>query len=135
METIPPKFIENENKKQEILNSIQANGSDGILTVTLLDKDTETRYVPGSGTYAPYPYYRYYGTFWGYYDYWYPRFYDQGYYTQEKVYYIETNLYNADTEELIWSTQSETYNPDELDDFSEEFAEQIIDELENDDII
>lgn len=135
IDVLPPRLIEKDSKKQQIINSIRGDGVDAILTVSLIDKDTEMRYVPGTGIYAPYPYYGFYGNFWGYYDYWYPRFYDPGYYTENKIYYMETNLYDAKSEDLIWSAQSETYNPVNLSTFSSEIADEIVDELENNGII
>jgi hypothetical protein len=39
-------------------------------------------------------------------------------------------LYDAETEDLIWSAQSETYNPVNLETFSENFAEEIVEELQ-----
>ncbi len=135
IDRLPPQLIENEDTKQQIINSIRGDGVDAILTVSLIDKDTETRFVPGSEPYSPYPYYSFYGNFWGYYDYWYPRFYDSGYYTEDKIYYIETNLYDAKSEELIWSAQSETYNPVDIVTFSSEFAHEIVREMKNEGII
>ena len=129
IDVLPPRYIDDDDTKQEIMNSIRNNGADGILTVSLIDKETETRYVRGTTPYTPYPHYGFYGSFWGYYNYWYPRFYDQGYYTEEKIYYIETNLYDADSENLIWSAQSKTYDPVDLENFSEDFAEAIVEQL------
>ncbi len=132
---LPPKFSDDDNQKQKILNAIQTNGADAILTISILDKDTENRYVPGITSYAPYPYYGYYGNFWGYYSHWYPQFYSPGYYKEEKVYFIETNLYNAQTEDLVWSAQSQTYNPRNLKAFSEDFAEEVVEQLKEDGIL
>src|SRR6056297_3214944 len=125
IDVIPPRLIEEKDKKREIQNTIIRDGFDGVLTITLIDEDTETRYVRGSGMYRPYPYYGFYGNFWGYYDYWYPRFYEPGYYVENKVYYMETNLYDAQTEDLVWSAQSETYDPIDLESFADGFSEEI----------
>lgn len=135
IDVIPPRFIEDEDKKQQIVSTIRDNGADAILTVALIEKDTETRYVPGSGAYAPYPYYGYYGSFLGYYNYWGPRFYDSGYYSEYKVYYMETNLYDAQTDDLVWSAQSETTDWGDVASFSDEFAEEIVDKLAAQNII
>jgi hypothetical protein len=135
VEVLPPKFIDVEDEKQEILQKIKDDGIEGILTVSIIDKETETRYVPGAGSYAPYPLFNYYGSFWTYYNYWYPRFHSQDYYTTEKTYFIETNLYDAETEELVWSAQSKTYSPDYLESFSEDFAKEITAQLEEDEFI
>lgn len=135
VDVIPPRLIEDDDKKREIQNTIIRDGFDGVLTITLIDEDTETRYVRGSGMYRPYPHYGFYGNFWGYYDYWYPRFYEPGYYVENKVYYMETNLYDAETEDLVWSAQSETYDPVDLESFADGFAEEIVEELDEQGLI
>ncbi len=132
---LPPKFSDDNNQKQRILDAIQTNRVDAILTISVIDEENETRYAPGTVSYAPYPRYDYYGSFWGYYSHWYPQFHSPGYYLEEKVYYIETNLYDAETEDLVWSAQSETYSPADLESFSEDFAEEIVEQLVDDGIL
>ena len=126
----PPNFTDDNNDKEYMLNKIKNNHADGILTIALIDKDTKTRYVPGNYLYSPYPAYPYYGYFWGYYSYWYPQLYEPGYYTEDKIYYIETNLYDVDSEKLVWSAQSKTYDPVDLTSFSRDFANKIVSNLE-----
>jgi len=135
IDVFPPNFSKENNNKEALLGKIRNDGTDAILTISLVDKETETRYVPGTVSYAPYPFYPYYGSFWGYYSFVYPQVYSPGYYTEEKVYYIETNLYDAQTEDLIWSAQSETYNPANLDRFSEDFVNAIIRKMERDKVL
>ena len=129
MDILPPNFTDDHDDKEDMLTKFRGTGADAILTVSLIDKETETRYVPGSYGYEPMARYNYYGAFWGYYSFWYPRIYSPGYYTTDKTYFIETNLYDINTEELIWSAQSETYNPADLPSFSKEFAETIAREM------
>lgn len=120
----PPKFTEEQmNDKEAMLNAIRANRHDGILTIALIDEETESRYIQGTTTYAPLTTYNYYSSFWGYYTYRYPVVSDPGYYTQDRIYYIEVNLYDAGTEELVWSAQTETINPGSLNRSAEKFAE------------
>ncbi len=52
--------------EEEIFNSVKSRGADAILTVSIIDRETESRYVPGSYAYSPYPAYAYYGSFRGY---------------------------------------------------------------------
>lgn len=125
-----PNFTDNDAQdKEKLLSKIRDDKYDAILTISLIDKDSETRYVPGNYAYSPVARYRWYGDFWGYYTYWYPSIYEPGYYTQDRVYFIETNLYDAGSEKLVWSGQSESYNPTDLEMFSEDYAEVIVDEL------
>ncbi|UZD22996.1 hypothetical protein PBT90_06260 [Algoriphagus halophytocola] len=124
-EIIPPGFKATPENKEEVINQIKAAGHDAILTIALLDQTSETRYVPGSTMYSPMMYGGYYGSFYGYYSYYNPVMYDPGYYTTDKNYYIEMNLYDAQTEQLVWSAQSETTNPSSLESFSKTFAQSV----------
>ncbi len=135
LDVLPPTFTNKEPDREELMEKINGTDVDAILTVALLDKETETRYEPGSYGYQPIPRFGYYGRFWGYYSAWYPTLYSPGYYKEDKIYFIETNLYDADTEELLWSAQSETLNPRGLEEFSSEFATDVINKLEADGII
>ncbi|MEK6481062.1 hypothetical protein WJR50_26200 [Catalinimonas sp. 4WD22] len=135
-ELFAPNFTDDISaSKEALLSKIRENGNDAILTVTLLDQQTETRYVPGSSTYAPTVSYGFYGGFYSYYNYRYPVVYDPGYYTQDKTYFLETNLYDVQTEELLWSAQSKTYNPTNLDKFAEEFAKITVARLKSEGLI
>lgn len=126
----PPKFSEEQmNDKDAMVNAIRSNGHDAILTIALIDEETESRYVPGSTTYAPLTTYHYYGSFWGYYTHRYPMVSDAGYYTQDRVYFVEANLYDARTEELVWSAQTETINPNSFYRAAEKFAEVTVEAM------
>lgn len=136
IDVLPPTLTGSETPdREELLSKISNTGADAILTVALIDEKTETRYVPGNYSYAPVPRFGYYGTFWGYYNTWYPTLYDPGYYEEEKVYFLETNLYDAETEELLWSAQSESYSPTSIPDFSQEFSNVVVSKLEDDGIL
>jgi hypothetical protein len=134
IDEFPPGLSNNDTSHAVIIEKIKNKNADAILTISILGKETETRYVPGSRAYDPLGY-PYYNDFWGYYDYWYPSFYNRGYYEQNKVYFIETNLYDTESKKLIWSAQSKTYSPDELQPFAKEFAEVIVEKLRSDKII
>lgn len=131
---LPPGFKSDGVDKEEVLRKIRELGTDAILTVAVLDQTNETRYVPGSTMYSPMGY-GYYGRFWGYYNYYNPVMYDPGYYTTDKKYYLEANLYDAQTEELVWSSQSETTNPSSIETFSRSFSTTIINQLIKDGLI
>ena len=135
MEVMPPSFTKDKPNKEAIMSKVKTNGAEGILTVSIIKEETESRYVPGTYGYEPFPRYSYYGDFWGYYDYWYPYSYTPGYYTEDKIYYLETNFYDASTEALLWSAQSETYNAESLANVSREFAELIETKLKQDKIL
>jgi hypothetical protein len=136
MEVLPPTFTGDDlPDRKELLDKIKNAGVDGILTVALIDEETENRYVPGNYGYSPVTRFAYYGRFWGYYSTWIPTLHSPGYYREDKTYFIETNLYDAKTEELIWSAQSETYNPSSLTGFSTEFSKIVLTKLQQDGVL
>ncbi len=135
-DVFPPDFSNQTGQKHElILSRIRSTGADGILTIALLKQETETHWVPGSGYWNPGVRFGYYNTFWGYYNNWYPQIYSPGYYDEQKVYYLETNLYNARTEQLIWAAQSKTYDPVNLDSFLKGYVQSIVDQMKKDGLI
>lgn len=119
----------------EILDKVKANGYDGILTVAVVDEERETRYIPGNYTYAPITRFGWYGRFSGYYSYWSPIMYDPGYYTEDKVYFLEANLYDSQTENLVWSAQSTSYNPSNLQKASQAFAQVTVERMGQDNVV
>lgn len=132
---LPNEYASATADKEDILESVKTRGAKAILTVSIIDKESETRYVPGTYTYSPYATYTYYGSFWGYYDYWYPRVYEPGYYVTDRYYFLETNLFDAETEKLIWSAQTKTYDPATLESFTDDFSRKIALQLKEDGII
>lgn len=131
----PTRTQRNESPADLMLERMNGDKYDGILTVAVVDQETETRYVPGNYAYAPVSRFGYYRTFRGYYSYWYPTLYEPGYYTQDKVYFLETNLYETNTENLIWSAQSKSYDPSSLSSFADTFAEKTVERMVQDNII
>jgi hypothetical protein len=121
--------------EEAVINKVKELNCDLVFTVSLLDSKTETKYVPGTVSYAPYPAYRYYRGFANYYDYWAPTVYNPGYYTTDKVYYIEGNLFDADNEGILWSVQSETYNPSNIKEFSANYSKLIVTRAKKDGLI
>lgn len=130
-----PDFYKKIPTEQQLISQIKQSGADLILTVSLINKESETRYVPGSTGYAPYPYYRWYGGFYSYYNYWRPMFYEPGYYVTDKIYFMETNLYDIATNKLVWSAQSETVNPGSIDNFVTTYPRVLADQLVKDGLL
>lgn len=136
MNILPPTFVDEKTPDRKMLDAkIHETNAEAVLTVALLEKQTETRYQPGSYGYAPIPRFGYYGSFWGYYSHWYPTITSPGYYTEDKVYFIETNLYDAKSEQLLWSAQSQTYNPGNLTKFSKDLAKAVISKMKEDGVL
>jgi hypothetical protein len=90
-------------------------------------------YHPGT---AYYPMnYGYYGSYYGYYNYYYPQIYSPGYYSSDKTYYIETNFYDMESDQLLWSIQSEAYNPTNIDTWFDRYSYDLLNELKEEGLI
>ncbi|MBB6612727.1 hypothetical protein H7F15_16920 [Pontibacter sp. Tf4] len=118
-----------------LLEKMRGDDYDAVLTVALVDEQTQTRYVPGNVGYRPITRYAWYGNFRGYYTYWYPILYDPGYYTEDKIYFVETNLYNVADDNLLWSAQSQSYSPSSLRKAAEKLAEITVNQMAKEGLI
>jgi hypothetical protein len=116
-------------KKDVLLKAIRDLGCDFIFMVSLVDQQSETHYVPASSTsvYTPYAGYGYYYS--GFYSYS-PTFYSPGYYTTDKTYFIESNLFDADTEKMLMSMQSKVVNPPAIEKASKQYTQMLVTELQ-----
>ena len=124
----PPSFAPTQDfTKEQLVESIQRTGCDAILVLSLLDTKTVETYNPGT-SYYPYNY-GFYGSYYGYYSYYYPQVYSPGYYSTDKTFYLETNLYDMKSDKLIWSIQSEARNPDNLPEWFKQYSVLIMDHL------
>ncbi|MFI5156239.1 MAG: hypothetical protein ACHQEM_08635 [Chitinophagales bacterium] len=114
--------------KEILLKAIRSQGCDGIFMLTLVNKESETYYQPASySTYTPYGGY---GTWGGYYDMSYTVF-NPGYYTTDNTYFVQSNLYNSETEQLLVAMQSKLVNPGEVQKASKKYTQMLVQELEN----
>jgi hypothetical protein len=96
-----PKMFDNKSE-EAVLAQLHNSNIDEVFTIALLDKSRQRQYQPG--TIYPSP-------FWGYYSYMYGQVYSPGYTTVTTRFFWETNLYDVRTKALLYSAQSETYNP------------------------
>ena len=127
----PPKFsVTQDFTKEQLAEAIKRQGCDAVLTVALLDSKSEETYHPGT-SYSPVGYgYGAYGTYYGYYNYYYPQVYSPGYTSVDKTYYIETNLYDMASDKLVWSVQSEAFNPSSLENWFKDYSYMLTNHLQ-----
>lgn len=78
--------------------------ADAVLITRVASKKIEKAYVPGP--YYPPPYY---GTWPDYYGYGYNALYAPGYVTEEEISVVETNLYDAATNKLVWASSTDIW--------------------------
>ena len=75
----------------------------------LKDVKEEPRYVPDTQTYGAYG-----GMgvgYWGYYNYAAPIYRTSGFYTSDKHFLVETNVYSVAQSKLLWSGVTDSVNP------------------------
>jgi len=96
--------------------AVTASGADGIIILRLASTDTEVGWTAG----APVPmYYRSYSSYYSYnnrhyYDPHAAFYYDPPTMYEDHIYMIETNIYDAKTQALVWSGITKSKNPGEL---------------------
>ena len=130
----PPSFSNSENfTREQMAEAIKRTGCDAVFVIGVLDVKTVESYQPGR---AYYPMsYGPYGSYYGYYNYYYPQVYSPGYYTTDKTYYIETNFYDLEQDRLLWSIQSEAYNPSSIDSWFDKYSYDLLNELKAEGLI
>jgi hypothetical protein len=130
----PPSFSNSENFTQEdMAAAIKRTGCDAVFVIAVLDVHSVESYQPGR---AYYPMsYGMYGSYYGYYNHYYPQIYSPGYYTTDKTYYIETNFYDLEQDRLLWSIQSEAYNPTSIDSWFDKYSRDLLNELKAEGLI
>jgi hypothetical protein len=125
-EEFGPKAFENTSEKQA-LDKLSGSGIDAVLTIVLLDKSKERYYVPGHVNYTPYNMYR--NRFWGYYTTMNARIYSPGYYEVTTKYFWESNFYDMDGKQLLYSVQTQSFDPPSTENLAHEYGKLIIGDL------
>lgn len=117
-----------------IIEKIEELGCDAIFTVVVLRKETELRHVPGEA-YNTYTAYSQYGTFGGYYGNWNNPVHAPGYYVAGKTYYLESDLFDVVSQGLLWSVQSQVYQPENIFSFSKKYTNAVVSRLKKDKLL
>ena len=95
---------------------LKESNADAVLTIVLLDKEKEQQYIAANNR----------NRFTGYNYEMYERIYEAGYYVTNTKYFWETNLYNFKTKKLIYSAQTESFNPDDVETLAHQYGKLII---------
>ncbi|MCD8165216.1 MAG: hypothetical protein LUE93_03265 [Bacteroides sp.] len=121
-----PKGFEGISERA-IARKLKNSGFTSVLIVSLRAKDKELNYNPGSVYVSPYG--GRYGGYYGRYRYAYDNFYTPGYYTTSTEYLLDADLYSLATNQLIYSAQARSYDPNSRKSLAEDFSESIVNEL------
>ncbi len=117
----------NNMKEQEAMQNLNSGGIDAVLTVVLLNKTKERYYVPGRVNYTPYSIYG--RQWWGYYSTMYDRIYEPGYYEASTKYFWESNFYELETKQLLYSAQTESFDPASTESLAHEYGKLIVNSM------
>ena len=132
-----------ENLKQGFREKVAKKGADGLMMISAYDVQKVKEYHSGgpSITVAG-PAYGYYpngynseaasfghGTYYDYYGYQVATVQSKGYYTTSATYFLQTNIYDVGTEQLIYAAQSKTVNYKDLGDEAAKLASIIADDV------
>lgn len=110
------QYLKPEQQDQNlVVSSLLKDGIEGIILMRLTDIEKSTSYVPGNMYYGGWGFGRgFYGGYggWGYGG---MGFGMPGYYQQDKTYYVQTNFYDVQSNQLLWSGTTSTIYPTKLD--------------------
>ncbi len=123
----PKTFVNiSEDRAMHIIDSAYAGNYDGVIVVSIVDKNSTKSYVPGY--YSPRPYY---GYGWGYSPFASPfyRPYTQGYYKTNNKYSFEANLYDLSNKKILYSGQSDVTNPTSPNTLSIDYSRVILKDM------
>ena len=118
-----------------VKSAIKGSDIDAVLVTHVVSIEEEDIYRPSldyqpvyGSTYYNRPYY---GGMYGYHGYVTTYVQQPGYYTEERTYVLESNLYDVKSEELVWTTRSRTFAPDSMEQAINDISGLIIADLES----
>ena len=103
-----PKAFTNIDEKT-LIEKLKNSNIDAVITIVLLDKEKESLYKPGVMMYSPFA--LRYNRFFGYYTTVSDRIYSPGYYETSTKYFWESNLFDMQTLNLLYSAQTQSFDP------------------------
>ena len=123
--------LSQEQLKEVIKQKVAEQKMDALLVISLFDAFKEERYVPGKSAsvgvgFSPgmYPAYGY--PYYGYVGYSFNTLTTPGYYVDASVYFVESNLYDIASENLIWTGQTRTKMESSLETEAEKFGRVLV---------
>lgn len=127
-----PKEFENMTEEQ-VGQKLRLQDIDAVLTIVLLDKQKERLYVPGHIIYSPYG--AYHERFYGYYRSLSNRIAMAGYYETTAKYFWESNLYDLRSNKLLFSVQTQSFDPLSTNALAHEYGQKIVQSMVSNQVI
>ncbi|GAB2835557.1 hypothetical protein [Ferruginibacter profundus] len=122
-EVYGPKAFDNQDENA-VVEKLRNSNIDAVITIVLLNKEKENFYRAGGMMFTPYV--TRYNRFWGYYTTLYDRIYSPGYYETSTKYFWESNFYDLTTKELLYSVQTQSFDPSSSGSLAHEYGKMIV---------
>jgi len=116
--------------RNTVVKAIDGLNIDGVIVTHMVAVDEETVYR-SSMNYMPMYGAGYYGSMYSYYPHVNSYVHQPGYYTTHETYTLETNLYDVETEEMVWSARSRTFSPESVDEVIVDLTRLLIADLKD----
>lgn len=118
-----------EEMEEHIKNTVKKFNIDALMIISVVNTKTTERYVSETVGYGGYynpawPVYNY--SYYNYYSYVYNTTHTTGYYTTETTYQVETNLYDVESEKLIWTGITKTAGMTSIESEAPKFAKIVV---------
>ncbi|MGB8331416.1 MAG: hypothetical protein WCE62_14920 [Polyangiales bacterium] len=134
---------EKQLSEEQVHAAIDGGGFDGVLITRLLSVDKSKEYTPPkkynnpqTRYYPAGPGWGYgYGGYYGFYATTYAEVTEPGYFETSTSLKLETSLYSVATNELVWTTQSKTIDPESIEDAMSSMTAAVASKLKEEKLI
>jgi hypothetical protein len=113
----------------DLIAKIKASDCDGVFLASLLDQTQAVDFTAGGTSYTMRTDYSWSGSFFGYYSHYYSTISTPGYYSANKTYVMQSNLFDKASQEKMFSVQSDIFNPSSLASFSRTYTSTLMKQL------
>ena len=122
-----------EMTEKQAVDKLKNSGVDAIMTIVLVNKKIEKQFLPDTWPGNPNPPFQ--RGFWDYYRAVRKQIFEPGYYFENTQYFWESNLYEMAGQSLLYSVQSQSFNPDSKEEMAHEYGQVIIKDMTRKNVI
>jgi len=122
-----------EDLKRRVVQKVEEHNIDALMIISVFNIEKEQRYVSdrnymmgGTGYYGT-PYMH--GAYYNYYAYSIGTVYDTGYYVDDITYFMECNLFDVASEELLWTGRTKTVRMESVEEEAIYFSEVVVKDI------
>lgn len=119
--------------REELRKIIGQTGCDGVLTIDLLDVKTDESYQPAI-SYYPVEH-SFYGSYNRHTIYYFGYVEEPGYTITNRTFYLQGDFYDLASDQLLWSIQSDSYNPSDLESWFKGYSKLLLNQLKKEGLI